>query len=175
MERLGVAERSAPLAGDLEEEFQNGRSAFWYWRQAVVAIVLVCVGNLRSGRNLPVLAGFLVQIAGVCALRRFDWPHRRPAWGIFLGLLYVPAGVCGLLARRRLTGYASRRHPFPMGAFLTTCGTLVRYLGWYPICACFVKWTLFELAIVQSPWFVGCAVSRPDSARSDSSKLSILR
>jgi len=176
MERLGVAERNPPLAGDLEEEFQNGRSALWYWRQAVVAMALVSIGNLRSGRNLPVLAGWLAQIAAVCTLWHFDWPHPSLACGILLGLLYVPAGVCGLFVRRRLSEYASRRVPsLPIDAFLTASGTFVGYLGWYLICACFVKWTLYELAIVQSLWFAGCAVTRPDSDSRASSKLSILR
>lgn len=36
--RFGVPERNAALIGDLCEEFQEGKSSLWYWRQALVAI-----------------------------------------------------------------------------------------------------------------------------------------
>jgi hypothetical protein len=36
---LGRFTASDPLAGDLLEEFQSGRSAAWYWAQVLAAVV----------------------------------------------------------------------------------------------------------------------------------------
>jgi len=38
LDRLGYTRQNAALAGDLLEEFRNGRSAGWYWRQALAVI-----------------------------------------------------------------------------------------------------------------------------------------
>lgn len=40
MEQFSPILQNAPLAGDLMEEFKQGRSAAWYWRQALWAIVI---------------------------------------------------------------------------------------------------------------------------------------
>src|SRR5687767_3015003 len=44
---------STALLGDLEEEYQMGRSSFWYWRQVIGAIVTRVVIDIG---NHPVLA-----------------------------------------------------------------------------------------------------------------------
>lgn len=40
IEQFSPILQNAPLAGDLMEEFKEGRSAAWYWRQAVWAILI---------------------------------------------------------------------------------------------------------------------------------------
>src|SRR5579862_2098572 len=40
LQRMGIAGQNPALAGDLLEEFQNGRSAVWYWRQILWAIAM---------------------------------------------------------------------------------------------------------------------------------------
>jgi len=54
--------RAAPpeeaLAGDVLEEYQSGRSRFWYWRQVVSAILL---GTFRQVAAAPV--GMLGAVA----------------------------------------------------------------------------------------------------------------
>jgi len=68
LERLGPDYRNESLVGDLFEEYQQGRTRAWYWRQASVAI---CIGRALSLRGLlPQLAAsalmrFLTEAAGL--------------------------------------------------------------------------------------------------------------
>jgi hypothetical protein len=48
LEHLTLGRKNEALAGDLLEEFRRGRSATWYWRQVLVAIVVGIPGELRS-------------------------------------------------------------------------------------------------------------------------------
>ena len=42
LEHLAPGPRNESLAGDLLEELRSGRTAGWYWRQAIDAIVIAC-------------------------------------------------------------------------------------------------------------------------------------
>ena len=51
------------LIGDLAEQYQQGRSRFWYWRQAIVAVAVTCVRDIRDHKLLAARAltvGWLV-------------------------------------------------------------------------------------------------------------------
>jgi hypothetical protein len=48
-----VVESRKSLVGDLEEQYAEGRSRFWYWRQTVATIA---VGTLTAFRNDKLLA-----------------------------------------------------------------------------------------------------------------------
>jgi hypothetical protein len=48
------------VAGDLIEQYQQGRSAVWYWRQALLAIVVSFAKDLMLGG--PAILGFLVVV-----------------------------------------------------------------------------------------------------------------
>jgi hypothetical protein len=48
LERLGTSGRFEPLIGDLTEQFAQGRSRLWYWRQALGATAIHLVGILRA-------------------------------------------------------------------------------------------------------------------------------
>lgn len=56
LNRLGVSAGNEPLTGDLLEEFRSGRTAGWYWRQTLMAIVAAFVqrvSELRPGASGP--------------------------------------------------------------------------------------------------------------------------
>jgi hypothetical protein len=67
LQHLGPRYHRESLAGDLFEEYQQGRSRAWYWRQVIVA---VGVGRaLRFAVMLPRLAASaLVRLLIVTAL-----------------------------------------------------------------------------------------------------------
>jgi hypothetical protein len=44
------------LAGDLVEEYQRGRTAAWYWRQVLVAILVGCGHEIRTKKLLTMRA-----------------------------------------------------------------------------------------------------------------------
>jgi hypothetical protein len=48
LEHLTLGGSNDALAGDLEEEFEHGRSLGWYWRQVLAAIVFGCGRQLRD-------------------------------------------------------------------------------------------------------------------------------
>jgi hypothetical protein len=70
LEHLGPGYRNESLVGDLFEEYEQGRTRAWYWRQAVVAIF---IGRSISLRRL--LARF-AAFRGTSASRR-STPIRR--------------------------------------------------------------------------------------------------
>src|SRR5262249_3751810 len=55
------------LIGDLLEEYRQGRSAAWYWRQVLMAILVGCGGEVRANKLLAVRAvvtGWAASILG---------------------------------------------------------------------------------------------------------------
>ena len=80
-----------PLAGDIQEEYGAGRSAIWYWRQVLMAVVIAL---LRRGdwHDLFAAQGMLMQwimlaLVSVCAV----FTVKVTAWMLF------HEGIVGLL------------------------------------------------------------------------------
>lgn len=80
-----------PLAGDIQEEYGAGRSAIWYWRQVLMAVVIAL---LRRGdwHDLFAAQGMLMQwimlaLVSVCAV----FTVKVTAWMLF------DEGIAGLL------------------------------------------------------------------------------
>ena len=116
LDRLGFAGGNAPLVGDLLEEFRNGRSALWFWRQT-----LTVLANSITRRVAPlqiywiaVLVGFAAQLP--LSLLLFHLHRSRPAhgvgWTIALFLLVCIGGalihLLGRLLGRRVFGKNSK-------------------------------------------------------------------
>jgi len=83
LKRLGLTKRNEPLTGDLFEEFRNGRTAAWYWRQTFMAIATEFRQRLQFHR-LDLLSLFVGWGAETCVLL---------AWWIF----QVPVGLHGFV------------------------------------------------------------------------------
>jgi hypothetical protein len=58
LQLLAAGRHSESLAGDLMEQFAQGRSRLWYWRQVVMAIVLA---RVRAFRARPWIAAMRVS------------------------------------------------------------------------------------------------------------------
>jgi len=56
LEHFGVPQRNEPLIGDLIEEHNSGRSAWWFWRQTFVAVALTAAGDIWNHKLLAVRA-----------------------------------------------------------------------------------------------------------------------
>jgi hypothetical protein len=80
LERFGPDYRNESLVGDILEEYQQGRTRAWYWRQAIVAI---CIGRAASLRRLlPRLAAsallrFLAEAAGLLGVMALSQQFRQ--------------------------------------------------------------------------------------------------
>jgi hypothetical protein len=70
LERLTLGERNEALAGDLHEEFSDGRSADWYWRQVLTALAMACTREFASHRIALLFAAL--------------WAMLAPAWLLML-------------------------------------------------------------------------------------------
>ncbi len=93
LQRSGLAEQNSPLAGDLIEEFQNGRSAAWFWRQTLKAIA-IRGARAPGSYGFALVVGWVVQTCIVIALWSFHVPHKLPdvqpsVWGLLLLLLLI--------------------------------------------------------------------------------------
>ena len=81
--------RQDALMGDLEKEYQRGRSQSWYWRQALLAIASHVLTH-RPARLVIFGALRLVAIAGLIIAATLDakWPLfllvLDPSWSILL-------------------------------------------------------------------------------------------
>jgi hypothetical protein len=67
VEHLIPGNRNEALAGDLLEQFSQGRSVAWYWRQALIAIL---IGFLKEWRTLV-----WAVVATVCWAFPFHYGH----------------------------------------------------------------------------------------------------
>jgi hypothetical protein len=68
LEHAGFSTSDGVIAGDLLEEFNRGRSAAWYWRQVLVAIIAGCAGEVRHHRVLAARAILITWAANYGAL-----------------------------------------------------------------------------------------------------------
>jgi hypothetical protein len=80
LDRFGVERRNPPLTGDLLEEFRNGRSAAWFWRQTLVVIFKGLGRNLRVFWQTwtGILGGWGAQAVIASALWRSHFPPQLP-------------------------------------------------------------------------------------------------
>jgi hypothetical protein len=68
LQRWGSGSRQVSLVGDLIEQYRDGRSRGWYWRQVLRAIVVGAVHDIREHRLLAVRAsvgGFLLLLLSI--------------------------------------------------------------------------------------------------------------
>lgn len=114
LKTLGTDPRNDQIMGDLIEELSRGRSRFWYWRQALAAIVSSFFDQIASHKLLAlraVLAGWLAWwildralTTGLMASIN-PWQERLP---LLTGLIWWTAW----LANRAFSGWVvARLHP----------------------------------------------------------------
>jgi len=74
LERCGPSYQREALTGDLIEQFQQGETRWWFWRQVAAAIVVARVARIQTMSWLPVLRVFshlsaeLGVVLGMCAV-----------------------------------------------------------------------------------------------------------
>jgi hypothetical protein len=173
---LGHTRQNAALAGDLLEEYADGRSAAWYWRQTLLVMLHGVARNARVFQRYyqAVLIGFAAQSAVAAALWWVHVPRQVHGvwWFIAGGALVLSVFVALAAVQERVTG---RRHANlqllssavdggspDRKAILTMVAaeTFVTYLLSYSL------WTFFlprpsgsELLFVQVEWLVLFAIT----------------
>lgn len=79
LEHSALAENCDALAGDLLEEFRAGRSAGWYWRQALYAFVVGWFTRLNARRKALIFA--------------LLWSTLAPAWAAVIDRVQHASGL----------------------------------------------------------------------------------
>jgi len=113
LEHLNTGKSNDALTGDLVEEFRHGRSVVWYWRQAIAALVIGWLRNIRNHRNLMLAPGWTLMTmrvaehqAEVWHVWRLNWPWSSlcSATLFFLpGLIFIWAGMALYLVAQMRT------------------------------------------------------------------------
>jgi hypothetical protein len=143
---LGVCDANEPLVGDLAEEFQDGRSRVWYWRQTLSAIWI------QSGpRSLGALIGWAAQLGVVFAMRQYT---PTSSW------VALPVGAAILIllnpALGRFTTRAAPRLRLPVSVF----DDFAYYLANYLLIASFLPMKITTLLFCEVAWFIARQVAQ---------------
>jgi len=151
LKRLGIADANEPLVGDLTEEFQNGRSASWYWRQTASAL-----RRYVGPRSVSALVGWTAQLAVVLAMRQFT----PTSW------VALPVGAAILIllnpALGRFTKRAAPRLRLPVSAL----DDFSYYLANYLLIASFlVPMKVTTVLLCEVLWFIARQVAWVFSCR----------
>jgi hypothetical protein len=123
LERLGL---DVALTGDLLEECAQGRSAIWYWRQVLIAVLTGIWGAVRDHKLLALRAiatGFAIEVLVI-----FLWQF-VPDLPLFSVEFWI-VDVSAILLTQPVTGWivarTHRAHPVPMVSAFLVC-----FLLWY--------------------------------------------
>jgi hypothetical protein len=126
------------MAGDLDEQYQEGRGRVWYWRQTAAAIV---IGRARFVQTLPwaalskVMSRILIEAAGVLAMAAIVDQERRghslsdPMGRMFVGTLAVLLAVVAAGAAMGIRAGRSRRNHGVIRALMLTFGVIALGVG----------------------------------------------
>jgi hypothetical protein len=120
LDRLGYLRRNPALAGDLQEEFLNGRSGGWYWRQAfmVIATGIARNASVRAPYLDACLTGFSLQLLAALLLWWLRWPAEVHGVfrGVLLGAIWLVILIAAGSAKYLLVGPGDRRLLLQSGA-----------------------------------------------------------
>jgi hypothetical protein len=112
LERLGSGSRFEPLIGDLVEQFEEGRSRLWYWRQATGAL---------AGHALATLRAHAASFVGAILI------------GYLLTSLWQRG--CSLAFQSVYLDLAAvKHHPWTLQAFLRLAGMQANMASEYALC-----------------------------------------
>jgi hypothetical protein len=172
LDHLGYTGGNPALAGDLLEEFRNGRSRAWYWRQTLMVIAHGIHRNAAASRTYlaATLAGFAVQVLLALAFWSRQFPPRLHGLGWILVVIvaYIAAQVFWAEAKDRLFGEPNLRLLLAtagsphrrLATILVSCETCFVYLFCYSFVAMFCSsLPLDDLASQECVWLAIAALT----------------
>jgi len=86
--RLASGEKRESLIGDLAEQYRNGRSASWYWRQTLGSIATGAWGEVRDHKLLAVRA-VLIGLASMWVFSAAARFALQVLWTLATGGVYI--------------------------------------------------------------------------------------
>jgi hypothetical protein len=125
LERLGL---DVALAGDLLEECARGRSAIWYWRQVLIALLTGIGGAIRDHKLLALRAiatGFAIELPLLFLWQCVPDLH-LPLFSVEFQIINVTVALLAHGAAGWIVARTHRAHPVPMASAFLVC-----FLLWY--------------------------------------------
>lgn len=141
------AQNSDALRGDLIEEYRRGRSAGWYWRQALLAISLDFLKVVRAHKLLvfrAIASGWFVSyvwshfvgrpLGHLCVTLLFHLGFKPVGWNNFYGSIYgytflTVAGM-GAALSGWVVGHFHRPYQAVMISAYVACGIFWNFAGY---------------------------------------------
>ena len=118
MTRLSSGEKTESMIGDLMEQYQHGRSSFWYWRQAIIAIVFWF--GAEMWRN-SVVSIWVIAVGAY--LPEACWMLVWPTWLVRLDAWY-PLLIRSKLSWMATNPWAYRLQPYSLTSRVLFCALL---------------------------------------------------
>jgi hypothetical protein len=88
LERLASGQTRDPLIGDLLEQYASGRSAAWYWRQTLAAILSGTMDEVRNHKRLAIRA-VMTGFGSIWSFWALTWILTQIIWVLSSGGLYI--------------------------------------------------------------------------------------
>ena len=187
LEHLLPRGASEPLAGDLLEDYGQGRSAVWYWRQVLIAIMVSLSKELRS-RWVTIMFGAVVSSAvpwkEIWHNSEFQslllWGIRLP-WpmSLFYSIAYLSAFETVLLLVA-VSAYLGVTRSFNLRSFLSGLLVALPVVGLGNVGVAFllvlhIPYFIFYYVVWRLPLFFGLVlalwVARPGAVRAEATRL----
>lgn len=94
LEHWAPGDSNDALAGDLLEEFRDGRTAAWYWRQVFAAVAIRCWREILNRRVLLVFAVLWCMLAPAWRLLISNMENHSRALGMIWRIDWPWSTVC---------------------------------------------------------------------------------
>ncbi|HKD08284.1 MAG TPA: hypothetical protein VKB79_20450 [Bryobacteraceae bacterium] len=137
---LGVSDANEPLVGDLTEEFQNGRSAAWYWRQTLSAL-----RRYLGPHSVGALIGWAAQLAVVLTMRHYN---PQSSW------VALPVGAAILILLSPPLGRFTKRAAPRLRLRAVALDDFAYYLANYLMIASFLPMKVTTVLYCEVLWFI---------------------
>jgi hypothetical protein len=179
LKHFGSSPNNDAVIGDLNERYRNSRSSMWYWRQAMMTIVMSFfheIWNHKFQAVRALLTGWLIKTVSLFAYARlYAFPNSRIFFdGVEVPLFVSLVAVAGMMFSGWLIACTNRSHARAMvflyvvveciALALIAGGIFVPYSSWVSpltrvIAAVFVHFQMVN-AITVSQWIsLGIAVA----------------
>jgi hypothetical protein len=144
LERIRFSTTDGAIAGDLMEQFNRGRSAAWYSRQVLLAIVVGCSREVRHHRVLAIRAIVTTWAVNYGAIRAPFVLDRIFGLAFRPGLASFAPLLLGGVASGAIVALLHRNH---RNAMILTCAAAL--LGWVFTAVVFFKRGALQASIGQ--------------------------
>jgi len=135
LRHFGCSSRNDSIIGDLVEQYQQGRSRVWYWRQVFIAILVSFVTEIRLHKLLAVRALVIGNVFKISSLYfvpiAWGWWIRNP-WespNRFIVLGIITAVLCACSARLVARLHRPYERAMVLLFFLSELSALFAILG----------------------------------------------